>query len=85
MIDIGANVGYHSLYSLALGAQHVLAFEPGAHNAGLLAASACLNGWDDGRLQIVEVRVRKEEDKTFREAKPCASSFSKILLKFCTF
>ena len=50
VVDVGANLGFFSLYAAALGAE-VAAFEPMPDNVALLRASICLNGFGD-RLHL---------------------------------
>jgi FkbM family methyltransferase len=44
-VDIGANIGFFTIYAAILGA-HVIAFEPLKQNVELVKVSACLNGLD---------------------------------------
>jgi FkbM family methyltransferase len=44
-VDIGANIGFFTIYAAILGA-HVIAFEPLKQNIELVKVSACLNGLD---------------------------------------
>jgi FkbM family methyltransferase len=45
-VDIGANVGFFTIYAASLGA-HVIAFEPLKQNVELIKVSACINGLDE--------------------------------------
>lgn len=42
-VDVGANIGFFTIYAAVLGS-HVVAFEPLRDNADLLKANVCLNG-----------------------------------------
>ena len=55
-VDVGANLGFHSLLAATLGAR-VIAFEPMTENVRMLVASACLNGIEGDSLQIYETGI----------------------------
>ena len=51
VLDIGANVGNHTLYLAAVADARVIAFEPNAHLAESIAASAARNALD-GQIEV---------------------------------
>jgi FkbM family methyltransferase len=51
VVDIGANIGWHTLVALSLG-HTVIAFEPMVGNLGLLEHSLCLNPGLDSKLTL---------------------------------
>lgn len=57
IIDVGANVGFASLYFLATGAQRTRCFEPFAHNAGRIHGNLALNPDLDGRVEVVQAAL----------------------------
>jgi FkbM family methyltransferase len=70
-VDVGANIGIHSLAAAAVGAE-VVAFEPDLHNQALIAASVCLNGFESlVRLYPVGLGVGASRD--CRLLKPLAN------------
>jgi len=52
-IDVGANIGFFTLFAAALGAD-VVAFEPSWANAQMIQASVCLNRFND-RVQLYNI------------------------------
>ena len=47
-VDIGANIGFHTIYMAAIG-MNVIAFEPATDTAGLLQKSIAANGFENGK------------------------------------
>lgn len=60
VIDVGANVGNHSLYLACVGKCRVIAFEPNAHLCSALRESASRNGMDD-RIVAYEVGLGRSD------------------------
>jgi len=62
-VDIGANIGWHSLLALSLG-HTVIAFEPMLANIKLLRHSLCLNPGLDDNFELHEVALSDMRDCT---------------------
>lgn len=63
-VDIGANVGFHSLHMAALGMK-VISFEPSPDTARLLAQSVKSNSFDQGDQAIHIIQAAASEEKGF--------------------
>ena len=66
-VDIGANVGWHTLLALSLG-HTVIAFEPMAANVKLLKHGLCLNPGLGDNLELHEVALTDMSDCTIGSA-----------------
>jgi FkbM family methyltransferase len=60
-VDIGANVGFFTIYAAILGA-HVIAFEPLKQNVDLVKASACLNGLDE-QIELYGIGLKTQRGR----------------------
>jgi FkbM family methyltransferase len=60
-VDIGANVGFFTIYAASLGA-HVIAFEPLKQNVELVKASACLNGLDE-QIELYGIGLKTQRGR----------------------
>jgi len=67
VVDIGANVGWHTLLALSLG-HTVIAFEPMPANVKLLKHSLCLNPGLGDNLELHEVALTDMSDCTIGSA-----------------
>jgi FkbM family methyltransferase len=70
-LDIGANVGYFSLFCSMLGGRHsrIIAFEPGDFAFKLLKQNKEINGFD--QLEIVQAGLgERDEEVLFNSGKP---------------
>mmetsp|Transcript_59569 Transcript_59569/g.122062 ORF Transcript_59569/g.122062 Transcript_59569/m.122062 type:complete len:383 (+) Transcript_59569:97-1245(+) len=61
MVDIGANIGWHTLLALSLG-HRVLAFEPFLENVKLLNHSLCMNPGFRENLELHEIALSDSSD-----------------------
>lgn len=59
VLEVGANIGTHTLQFLRAGAGHVVAVEPSTSNARVLRANAALNG-AEGRVTVVQAAAGAE-------------------------
>ncbi len=67
VVDVGANVGNHSLYLACVGKCRVVAFEPNAHLCSALRQSASRNGMD-GRIVAYELGLGSSESPAHFES-----------------
>lgn len=63
IIDVGANVGFASLYFLATGARAARCYEPFAHNAGRVRDNLALNPEMTGRMEVVQAALADREER----------------------
>ena len=63
-LDIGANIGYFTLYVAALG-YHVIAVEASQENANLIRYSLCLNPSLKSRIRLVQVALAEKRMRCF--------------------
>ncbi|MER2606591.1 MAG: FkbM family methyltransferase [Siculibacillus sp.] len=68
-LDIGANIGTHSLHALKLGFQHALCIEPDPDNFRLLRINQILNGVD-GRCTNINAAASNREEEGVLELSP---------------
>lgn len=70
VLDVGANIGNHTLYLAAVAGLRVVAFEPNPELCVPLRQAISLNGLD-GRVMLYEVGIGASEGKAnFAERKP---------------
>ncbi|MFN9645522.1 MAG: FkbM family methyltransferase [Cyanobacteriota bacterium] len=70
-LDVGANVGYFSLFCSKIGGSHsrIIAFEPGDFACRLLQKNKAINGFD--QLEIVQAGLgERNEEVLFNSGKP---------------
>ena len=77
MLDVGANIGFHTLQALALGL-HTVSFEPHPHNAALLQSSLQRNCIAPGRAALVQAAASNATETLTLSMHPSSPGMSSL-------